>query len=153
MEDESPFDILELKTEPRPRPPTQLSKHLVLERRPQLLRAGRRRAKNSFSSVTFALEEYWAKSAQLFTFYWALTRNKIQFSTKLLCDKVSVIYLNIGLTPSWNLEEIDSAIIWSTGQAWRNWMKIMDGSQAPRSGSIRHITYVRVGDNRALLRN
>ena len=47
MEDESPFDILELKTEPRPRPPTQLSKHLVLERRPQLLRAGRRHAKNS----------------------------------------------------------------------------------------------------------
>ena len=57
MEDESPFDILELKTEPRPRPPAQLSKHLILERRPQLLRAGRRRAKNLFSSVTFTLEE------------------------------------------------------------------------------------------------
>ena len=68
MEDESPFDILELKTEPRPRPPTQLSKHLVLERRPQLLRAGRRHAKKFYSSVTFTFEERWAKFAQLLTF-------------------------------------------------------------------------------------
>ena len=106
-----------------------------------------------FSSVIFDLEERWAESAQLFTFYWALTRNKFQFSTKLRCDKVSVIYFNIVLTPYWNLEEIDSAITWSTGQAWRSRMMSMDGSQASRNGSISHITYVRVGDNRAYFWN
>ena len=153
MEDGSPFDISELKTEPRPRPPNSTVKHLVLERRPQLLRAGRRRAKNSVLICHFCFRRTLSEIRSALHILLSFNENKFQFSTKLRCDKVSVIYLNIVLTPYWNLEEIDSAIIWSTGQAWRNQTRNMDGSQAPRDGSIRHITYVRVGDNRALHRN
>ena len=47
MEDGSPFDIRSWKLSARPRPRLNCQNILFLERRPQLLRAGRRRAKNS----------------------------------------------------------------------------------------------------------
>ena len=49
--------------------------------------------------------------------------------------------------------ETDLAIVWSTGQAWRSQTRNMEGSQTPGDGTTRHITYVRVGGNRALFRN
>ena len=153
MEDGSPFDIWNWKLSTRPWPQLNCQNVLFLKRRPQLLRAGRRRDKNLILICHLSLEERWAEFAQLFTFYWDLTRNKFSFPLSFFVTRSPLFIWTFGLTPSWNLEEIDSAINWSTGQAWRNWMKTIDGSQAPRSGSIRHITYVRVGDNRALHRN
>ena len=82
MEDGSPFDIWNWKLSTRPRPQLNCQNILFLERRPQLLRAGRCRDKNSILICHFFdLEKRWAESAQLFTFYWALTRNKFQFSS------------------------------------------------------------------------
>ena len=154
MEDGSPFDIRSWKLSARPRPRLNCQNILFLERRPQLLRAGRRRAKNSIliCQIWFrrTLSKIWLSSSH---FYWALTRNKFSFPLSFFVTRSPLFIWTFGLTPSWNLEEIDSAIIWSTGQACRNWMKTINGSQAPRSGSIRHITYVRVGDNRAFHRN
>ena len=48
---------LELETEHPPMAPTQLSKCLILKRRPQLLRAGRRRDKNLILICHLSLEE------------------------------------------------------------------------------------------------
>ena len=145
---------LELETEHPPMPPTQLSKHLISKSGGLSYCAlGAAAVRIRFSSVILNLEERWAEFAQLFAFYWDLTRNKFSFPLSFFVTRSPLFIWTFGLTPSWNLEEIDSAIIWSTGQAYRNWMKTINGSQAPRSGSIRHITYVRVGDNRALFRN
>ena len=47
MEDGSPFDIWNWKLSPAHGPQLNCQNILFLERRPQLLRAGRRRAKNS----------------------------------------------------------------------------------------------------------
>ena len=47
----------ELRTEHPPTAPTQLSKHLIVARRPQLLRAGAAAQNNQLSSVTLMLEE------------------------------------------------------------------------------------------------
>ena len=79
MEDGSPFDIWNWELSTRPWPQLNCQNILFWERRPQLLRAGRRRVKNSILICNFDLEERWAKLAQLFTFYWDLTRNKFSF--------------------------------------------------------------------------
>ena len=40
-----------------------------------------------FSSVIFDLEERWAKLAQLFTFYWDLTKNKFSFPLSFIVTR------------------------------------------------------------------
>ena len=49
--------MLELRTEHPPTAPTQLSKHLIIAQRPQLLRAVAAAQNDQLSSVTLILEE------------------------------------------------------------------------------------------------
>ena len=57
MEDGSPFDIRNWKLSARPRPQLNCQNILFLERRPQLLRAGRRRAKDSILICHFCFKK------------------------------------------------------------------------------------------------
>ena len=62
MEDGSPFDIRSWKLSARPRPRLKCQNTLFLEQRPQLLCAGRRRAKNSFLICHFLI---WKNAEQI----------------------------------------------------------------------------------------
>ena len=79
MEDRSPFDIGTKNWAPAH------GLHSTVKisdsaRRSQLLRAGHHRAWHLILICHFKLlEERWANLAQLFTFYWDLTRNKFSF--------------------------------------------------------------------------
>ena len=95
MEDGSPFDIRSWKLSARPRPRLNCQNILFLERRPQLLRVGRRRAKDSILICHFDLEERWAKLAQLFTFYWDLTKNKFSFPLDFVVARSPLFNLNL----------------------------------------------------------
>ena len=96
MEDGSPFDIWNWKLSTRPCPQLNCQNILFLKRRPQLLRAGRRHAKNSILICHFTLEEHWAKFAQLFTFYWALTRNKFSFPLSFFVTRSPLFTWTLG---------------------------------------------------------
>ena len=49
-----------------------------------------------FSSVIFTLEERWAKFAQLFTFYWDLTRNKFSFPLSFFVTRSPLFIWTLG---------------------------------------------------------
>ena len=152
MEDGSPRDIWNWDLNTRPWPQLNCQNILFWERRPQLLRAERRRAKDSVLICHSDLEERWAKLAQLFTFYWALTRNKFSFPLSFF-EIRSPLLIWVLRTPYWNRWRNWLVIIGSTGQDQRSLTRSMEGSQTPGRESIRHITYFRVGDILALLRN
>ena len=48
-----------------------------------------------FSSVILNLEERWAKFAQLFTFYWDLTRNKFSFPLSFVVTRSPLFILKL----------------------------------------------------------
>ena len=87
---------LELKTEHPPTAPTQLSKHLIF-RSDELsyCALGAAAIRIRFSHLSFDLEECWAKLAQLFTFYWALTRNKFSFSPNFVVTRSPLFNPNL----------------------------------------------------------
>ena len=122
-------------------------------RRSQLLRAGHHRAWHLILICHFKLlEERWANLAQLFTFYWDLTRNKFSFPLNaFLTRSPSLIkfYSDAILESSRKL----IGIVWSTGQDSGLSTRKMEGLQTPGADSIRHITCVWGGDIPALFRN
>ena len=80
MEDGSTFEVGTENWAPT-HGPNSTVKTSYFWRRPQLLRAGYRRAKNSILICHFWFGERWAKSAQLFTFLLSFNENKFQFSS------------------------------------------------------------------------
>ena len=107
MEDESPFGIWNWELSTRPRPQLNCQNILFWERRPQLLRAGRRRAKNSILICQFWFRRTLSKLAQLFTFYWDLTRNKFSFPLSLFEIRSTLL---IGVCPDAILESLEKLI-------------------------------------------
>jgi len=93
MEDRPPFDIWNWKLSTRPWPQLNCQNVLFLKRRPQLLRAGRRRDKNLILICHLSLEERWAEFAQLFTFYWDLTKNKFSFPLSFIVTRSPLFVL------------------------------------------------------------
>ena len=146
--------MLELRTERPPTAPTQLSKHLVFSAAASATarRVPPRERLDSHLSLLI-LEERWANLAQLFTFYWDLTRNKFSFPLNAFVTRSPLLNRFPRGTPSWNFEQSYVEIIWSTGQDWGPWAKGMEGSQTPRPGSTRHITYPQGSDISAFFRN
>ena len=96
MEDRPPFDIWNWKLSTRPWPQLNCQNVLFLKRRPQLLRAGRRRDKNLILICHLSLEERWAEFAQLFAFYWDLTRNKFSFPLSFFVTRSPLFIWTLG---------------------------------------------------------
>ena len=88
---------LELETERPPVPPTQLSKHLISKSGGLSYCAlGAAAVRIRFSSVILNLEERWAEFAQLFTFYWDLTRNKFSFPLSFFVTRSPLFIWTLG---------------------------------------------------------
>ena len=80
MEDGSPFDIWSWELSTRPWPRLNCQNILFWSDGPSYCVLSAAALRSWFSSVMFFdLEECWVKLAQLFTFYWDLTRNKFSF--------------------------------------------------------------------------
>ena len=95
MEDGSPFDIRNWKLSARPRPRLKCQNTLFLERRPQLLRAGCRRAKNSILIYHFWFGERWANWLSSSHFIWDLTRNKFSFPLSFVVTRSPLFNLKL----------------------------------------------------------
>ena len=132
MEDGSPFDIWNWKLSTRPRPQLNCQNILFWERRPQLLRAERRRAKNSILICQFWFRRTLSKLAQLFTFYWDLTRNKFSFPLSLFEIRSTLL---IGVYPDAILESLEKLI----GDHWEHRSRLKELSEK----------YGRIADSRA----
>ena len=139
--------MLELRTERPPTAPTQLSKHLIFSAAASATarQAPPRERFDSHLSLLI-LEERWANLAQLFTFYWDLTRNKFSFLPSSVPIRSPLINLIFTSADILDLAKLWRRILWNIGRDQEQWMKWMEGSQTPGSETTHHITYCQGGD-------
>ena len=107
MEDKSPFNVGTKNWAPA-HGPNSTVKTSYLARRSQLLRA-RAPPRERFDShlSLLILEERWANLAQLFTFYWDLTRNKFSFPLNAVAIRSVLLIRFPRGTPFWNPGNLD----------------------------------------------
>ena len=146
MEDRSPFDMGTKNWAPAH------GLHSTVKisdsaRRSQLLRAGHHRAWHLILICHFKLlEERWAKLAQLFAFYWDLTRNKFSFLPSLVPLRSPLFSSNFHVGGHFGFSKTLRKILWNIGWDRGQWVNWMEGSQSPGSETIHHITYRQGGD-------
>ena len=146
MEDGSTFDIGTENWAPA-HGPNSTVKTSYLARRSQLLRA-RAPPRKRFDShrSLLILEERWANLAQLFTFYWDLTRNKFSFLPSFVLIRAPLINSIFHVGGHLGFSKTLTKILWNTGWDRGQWVRWMEGSQTPGSETTHHITYCQGGD-------
>ena len=79
-----------------------------------------------FSSVILNLEERWAEFAQLFTFYWDLTRNKFSFPLSFFVTRSPLFIWTLGWRHLgiWkkSIRRSSGVLVKLGGTKWRSWM-------------------------------